>query len=366
MWFRKLLSVILIIILVPLIIINVLVYSLKTTLLNPLYLESNLVQNHVYENIINTALPLVANSLTQEGQVDKEVNIDDLVFIVQKSISPIWLEDQFNTIFTQFNNYLIGKSNNINIVINLKDLKTSLTDGFSQFTQEGIKNLPTCTDEQMTKLDENNRQLDCLPEGFSKDEITKSTKEMFSSGKSDNMFSQFPDEYNLGDLLMQSQGPTLQTARTFYGYLKLGLLLLTIINLIILTLIGLLIWKPPSSLIKWVSSAIIIPSILLLIPSAFGYLASNIVSPNFGFNLPGEFNTIISTLIINLIRPLDIKIIIISGSGVLLAIIGYTIAHFLRPFKKASLEDKSGLASATGKPLATPVERPSSANKRAN
>lgn len=335
---RKFLAVILIIVATLLIIVNVLVYGLKTTLLNPLYLESNLVQNHIYENIIDTALPLVANSLTQEGQIDKQVNIDDLVFIVQKSISPLWLEDQFNTTFNEFNNYIIGKSNNIDIVIDLKDLKTSLTDGFSQFTQKGIESLPTCTDEQMTKLDENNRQLNCLPEGFSKDEITKSTKEMFSSGKSDNMFSQFPDEYNLGDLLMQSQGPTLQTARTFYGYLKLGLLLLTTINLIILTLIGLLIWKPANSLIKWVSSAIIIPSILLLIPSAFGYLASNIVSPNLGFNLPGEFNDIISSLVVNLIKPLDIKIIIISGSGVLLAIVGYIIAHFLGKKPKTNHE----------------------------
>lgn len=296
---RKFLAVLIILIFIPLLMISILVFGLKTTLLNPLYLQTNFSQSNFYEKILDTGLPILAESLNKENQegnqIDENIQVDDLVAIAQKSISPAWLQSQFDNLFEEFNDYLIGKSNEIDFTISLKDLKTSLRENFNQYTL---------------------------------DKISQTSNQKLNDDQIDELLKQFPDEYDLGKILMQTQGPTLTAARTFFSYLKLGIIALAGINILLLILIGLLIWKPAASLLKWLATAIIIPSAILSILAGFSYFSSPLVG-NLGLNLPGELKNLVSTIIVGLIQPAILKMLLITGAGVILAIIAYIIAHII-------------------------------------
>lgn len=332
MWFRKLLAAIIIVIFIPLFIINILVFSLKTTLLNPLYIQQNFEKNNTYEKIINYGLPLLAESVTKEG--NQLIKTDDLVVVIKESISTQWLEDQSSNFFSQFNNYLVNNKEEIVFNLDLKDFKSSLSDGLNQFSQERINDLPTCTDQEIANMDKNNRQLNCLPENFSKSEVSDAVKQMFSGNNSQGMLAQIPNEYDLGKYLMGRYGSQLDTVKSAYKYLSLGIFIISAVNLLLLILISLVIWKPFKSVLKWDATAILIPSGLLVIISTIAYIFSSTLVTQLVGNLPAgaDANNVIQSLILNIIKPFIFKLAIISGVFVFVSIAVYTIAYCLRIF----------------------------------
>lgn len=321
---RKFFAVLLIIVLFPLLIINILVYSINSTILNPIYLQNKLSSNHVYEKVIETGLPILASGIGQNSGLGNVINSDDLVKIAQKTINPNLLESQFNIIFQGLNKYLTNQSSDFVANLDLTQLKKDFSNNFTDYVNQSVANLPPCSQADIAQM-KDNQSIKCLPPGISKNEIIK------NNNQTDEVLNTLPDQYDLGKSIMQKGNAQLETIKRVTNYLNLGIIFLTSFNILALLLIGLLIWKPAASLIKWVSSAIIIPSSLILFGSTFGYISTKIISPTFslGLVLPVEGRAILNTIVFSIIGPLQIRIIIISGSLTTLAIIGYVIAHFI-------------------------------------
>lgn len=321
---RKFFAVLLIIIIFPLLIINILVYSINSTILNPIYLQNKLSSNHVYEKIIETGLPILGSSIGQDNGLGNIINSDDLIKIAQKTITPDLLESQFNIIFQGLNKYLTNQSSDFIANLDLTQFKKDISKNFTDYVNQSVADLKPCSQSEIAQM-KDNQSIKCLPPGISKSEIIK------NNNQADELLNTLPNQYDLGKYIMQKGSSQLETFRRVINYLNLGIIYLTSFNILVLSLIGLLIYKPVSSLIKWVSSAIIIPSSLIFLGSIFGYISTKIISPTFslGLVLPVEGRAILNTIVFSIIGPLQIRIIIISGSLTILAIIGYVIARFI-------------------------------------
>ncbi|EKD56415.1 MAG: hypothetical protein ACD_58C00198G0001 [uncultured bacterium] len=328
---RKFFAVVLIIILFPLLIINILVYSINSTILNPIYLQNTLSSNHVYEKVIESGLPILASSIGQNSGLGNVIDPNDLVKIAQKTISPSLLESQFNIIFQGLNNYLTNQSADFVANLDFTQLKRDFSSNFTDYVNQNVANLPPCSQADIAQI-KDNQSIKCLPPGMSKNEIIK------NNNQTDELLNTLPDQYDLGKSIMQKGNAQLETFKRVINYLNLGIIFLASFNIFVLLLIGLLIWKPASSLIKWVSSAIIIPSSLIFLGSIFGYVSSKIISPTFslGLVLPVEGRAILNTIVFSIIGPLQIRIIIISGLLTTLAIIGYIIAHTINKSSRSN------------------------------
>lgn len=326
---RKFLAVLFIVIFIPLFIINILVFGLKTTILNPLYLQDKFSTSGVYEKVIEAALPLLVDSLSKGENKSEQINTDILFKAASNSLDAQWLESQFDLIFEEFDKYLKNTSDTLKIKIDLKEVKKEFANNFSASATQGIENLPECSQQELEKMNQGNRQLQCLPPGFSKEDLSKASKEMFSQNSQGNILSQLPDEYDLGQLITQGYNPILVQAKIFFNYLNFGLAILTGFNALLLILIALLIYHPLPSILRWLSTALVIPSTILLLLAGLGYFSSNFIGSLLSSSLPTGLRETSQNVILALINPWQIKIALIASLAVLLAIIGYIIAHFL-------------------------------------
>ncbi|MHA1372137.1 MAG: hypothetical protein ACTSRA_20760 [Promethearchaeota archaeon] len=279
--FRKILSGCLVAIFIPFFIVLILGFAAKSTFLNPDFYKNQLSKEEVYTKIISHGLSLFTqNMIVSDTPI---IGSDSLALTIQSTIKPEWVKEQFSTFFNSISNYISGKTNTLSGRISFKEFKKNLSNKLNETANQSIENLPECTDEQMKQFDINNVEdiskisLDCIPSGNITDNIKDGFKKMISGSF---IIETIPDEINLSEFGNKNID-ILNTLRKTFKYISWGTYILLYINLLMLLFIGLLIYKPIDSVMRWIATAIVIPSSVVFITAIIGYSSSKIIVKNF-------------------------------------------------------------------------------------
>lgn len=322
--FRKFLAVILIIIFIPIFQVGIFSFVLNQTFLNNNYYITEFNKNNFYQKFFEGILPILTKNL---GLANLNINTQNLA----KNIDPIWLKTQSEKIINGFFDYFSGKNQNPEIVINLQKFKENILPQILSQISEQIKNLPTCTPEELKNLENSNeKNLNCLPPGISQDQIDQSF-----SGQNNNLAIEIPNEINIGQMFIgdknQKEKKELEKVKQIYGINHQVPVYFGIVSIIILLLIALLVARPKDKVIKWLSVGIFIPSLILLIFSLGGYYSGSILGIIFCQTGLCSYTNLADLLTKTLIQSFLRQLIIISAIFFAVSVVGLIVSHILKP-----------------------------------
>lgn len=337
--FRKFFATILIIIFIPVICFSVLLFNLQKTLLSPTYLNKSFNQSGIYDTIYHVAPDLVSEMLLKPNDNKLPIASDDLKQLIKDAISPTWIKTNVELIINQTLPYLLGKSYSIDVKIDLKSVK----DKFNQIPELMLKSQIASLPECKSIKDYNPQNMQCQPPGINLDDLAKqlsseASKQVDSSQGNNDIYTilkSIPDNYDLGSLLMQygSVGP-LVVIHQILAFYNLAIALLAAVSILILVFIGLIIYRPWKSILRWIASASLIPGLIL--SSAF--LSTILIKPLLaGLNLnvfTPELTGTVSNLINLIVNGFFKNIYLIGFSMVGLSIIIYIITSFIKSNKE--------------------------------
>jgi len=183
-WFRRLLTIPLIIFLVVLLLVIIFVTNINDTAANPRFYQDQMRQADIYNFVYDELLPAELDSIETGDQADIPIDISgikgDLISAAEKILPPEWLQAQVesatNTVFP----YILGDTDHFTYTVVLKNrvetaaevIKDDILrgDAFSHIYDEGVSYL---ADELLENLDELPYRL-----SISKEEIESSLRKV--------------------------------------------------------------------------------------------------------------------------------------------------------------------------------------------
>lgn len=320
---RKALAVILIIIFIPILFLTIIGWNLKLTILNPIYWTNSLEKSGIYEKIYDIA-PKYLLQMFSEGQSSKlPISEEEVKKLLKENLSADYLKSNLEETITQVLGYLNGQYSTIQKKVDLAPIKKGVENLTSSFLQSQLEALPEC---KSTK-EFNPEKMNCRPPGYSLEQI----KEKISSqgpSQEENLFANIPDSFDLGNLLMNY--PALSSAARFVNFFKLGLYIASAVAIFFLLLIGLLIFRPLSSLLKWLATALLIPGILIA-GLALASTSLILFASGFFLTLPADLKAIVSDLVASLVKGFSFNLYLASAILAGLTLIFYILAKVLKP-----------------------------------
>ncbi len=125
MWFRRLLTIPLIIIFVILFIILLLLTQINGTLARPEFYNNQLQKADIYNFVYDEALPAALDEVKTDVSSDFDINVeaikDDVVAAARKILPPDWLEDQVESATDTIIPYMLGSTDSFTYTVALKD-----------------------------------------------------------------------------------------------------------------------------------------------------------------------------------------------------------------------------------------------------
>lgn len=164
-WFRRLLTIPLIIYLVVLLLVVLLVTNINDTAANPKFYQDQMRQADIYNFVYDELLPAELDSIETGDQVDIPIDISgikgDLISAAEKILPPEWLQAQVKTATNTLFPYILGDTDHFTYTVVLKDrietaaevIKDDILQGdaFAYIYDEGVSHL---ADELLEHLDE--------------------------------------------------------------------------------------------------------------------------------------------------------------------------------------------------------------------
>lgn len=323
---RKTLAVLLIILFVPIFIVTIIGWSLKSTILNPSYLSHQLEKNNIYGELISSAPKFLLQTLSQEGGATIPLTEQDITSAIKESISNNWLKINSELVINQVLNYINGKSNLIQASIDLRQIKSGLDKFQTTYLKAQISALPECSGSSQSS----SGNLSCRPKNTSVDQLLE-TMNGDPNSKQESLSKNIPDTWEIGSILMPENKPsTLTQIRQFVSYFNLGWSIIAISSIILLILIGLLIFKPLTSLLRWLATTLIIPGLLLLSSAAANLVISTFIKGS-TWNLPADLSNLANKILMSLLSGFANNILYISIGLIIIAIIFYVLAAIIKP-----------------------------------
>ncbi|MCL5795578.1 MAG: hypothetical protein M1338_04465, partial [Patescibacteria group bacterium] len=301
--------------------------SAKFTLISPGYYKSQFEKLDIYQKISNDLAPNLVQSLfaTSEQGQPTQIDTKELTDLVKKVITPDKLKSATEAFLNSLNDYLKGTTNTLSGKIDLREIKKSSGDILEITMKAQINGLRDCTPDESAKAIQNKSEMPtCLPNGVTKEQllsginISDQSKEEFSKN--------IPDEFDLAVYFDANKNPQnarlLQVAKTYVGYFNLSLTILSIVCAILLILIGLLIWKPASSVLKWLGIAIIIPAAIMFLGTIGLYLSIKAMAIGLagGINLPAQAVAVLKQAAEAISSGANFNLMIVSSIFVIVAI----------------------------------------------
>jgi len=103
---QKTVSIICACLIVPLLLVFLFSLTLKTTIINPEFYKKNLEKNNTYDRLIHDGIPsLVLESNISDNQFSDILSKDIIIYVVQKSIDPLWIQNLTNSLIDQIATY---------------------------------------------------------------------------------------------------------------------------------------------------------------------------------------------------------------------------------------------------------------------
>lgn len=302
--FRRILAVIVIILFVPTFIITIISWDVKTTFLNPNFLINQFAKNNLYENIKNVATDSLVKTLIEGDKSGdlKQFDANILSQNLKNNVSSEWLKAQTELSLKAIYDFVLEKTTTIKASIDLKPVKIALDKSFNDALEKSMMNLPECpSSSQSNEINESCRPASMTLEE-TRQEINKSNE---------NISSIIPDTYDLSTLSTADNLGPLGSIRQILGYFSLALYILTALCILDLGLIALLIFKPVYSMLRWLATALIIPSILLL-SALFGNVLLSEFLKTSNWNLPQDVGNLLNSTISSLSSSTLVQSIILN------------------------------------------------------
>lgn len=322
---RKFLAALLLLIFIPVFILAVLFWNIRSTFLNKEFVKEELSKNNTYEFIHNDALPALTVGLSEDTLAgDAESNLftsDDLTNLVGDIVTAEFLQTEVEKLIDSTYPYFLSQEDSFEIIVDLEKNKNQFEESFQIFAENRIENYPACTNKQLSEIDEKGitEELTCIPSGYNTDKIVK---EINLSGVIEEITDEFPDKIILSEEGLQTKPKTfklfngeegsIETSAEFPDLLSnirevASIFILTSniligLSIIILILIALLRLTSIKSISKWLGWTLILPSsfLLLITLSSNLFILNQLSSPlseAFSGEVSGEFSKFQETIL---------------------------------------------------------------------
>lgn len=197
--------------------------------------------------------------------------------VVEQAIPQKWLEDEVGGLLDRFFTWFYSDQETLDLTISFVPVKAGLEDALIQITEKTVQNIPSCTSDQLQKLQAGDQSVLCLPPGTSPRELEQSLNAVSQNPEFQSLLESIPSEFNILEMIDQSKSKNNAASKSSLDYLIdfrnyahfifLILNLLTASLFVLLVVIALLTWRPFSSVLKAVGTAILIPSLLVFLSS---------------------------------------------------------------------------------------------------
>ena len=329
---KKTISLIAAILLIPAILIWIFAFVLKTTTINPGYYKSVLMKANTYDRLIKDGIPslIVGSTVSQDAATDilsKEL----IVFVIQKSVDPIWVQNLTEKVIDQIVVFL-GSDNTTGkkIEVNLADAETFLdktNDGLILLNQM----IPSCNENDtgsnllsaMATGTVNCKDMNVNPDEVKKDIVV--TQEKISDFKL-GMVNLEKDVTQVNDVIVFIQKFVKNVNSYFWWSMTISLALILLIIILNLT--------------DWLAASKFI-SVPLLLASVFSFGIILVLNPiasvdytNLALNLPYEMNAIVADVLKYQTLGIFHRLEITTGIILAVALIIYFIMPLLISKKK--------------------------------
>jgi hypothetical protein len=327
----KLFSVLFSLILIPVLLITLLLWGLKISLLSPAFYKSTLREAQIYSRSLEELVPSFLSEMGEGGTLGP-LTSEDLERVLRESISPQWLGTQVDGIIDNVFSYVSGKAPSLEAAISFGDVKGSIAENLAQVFNEKLANWPECTSGQLRQLEESEGNvlfdLQCLPPGIEAPELGE---EIFAG--EDGFLSAIPDQFELSEMLSgdsSQTSPLVEVAR-YYGYLRMGSLAGFAVLLLLVIVLILLNKNNLSGAIRWMS----VPLLIAALP----VLAVGVAGNQYGFGFlqqmmstgPSmELNPVIADLMEAFVGGLFLRIAVPAGIAFAAAIVGLIAVSILK------------------------------------
>jgi len=221
---RKFFSCCLVLLFLPIFLITLILFGLKTTVLTAEFYQNSFIKMDVYTQLVDKALPAMLNS-SSENEKEKLSAEEQAKFveIVKEALPKNWAEAQFKSITSAIFSYVKSETNRIDLKISLVEAKKIL-----------VQKLATVDAQNPASPEEINQVL-----------------------------SSIPDQFDLGENLMKDN--TIVTARQTYHIIFLADWVGFILSILLLLILGLINLFYPPGMLKWLSIPVMVQSGMLLL-----------------------------------------------------------------------------------------------------
>lgn len=324
---RKVLALFFVIALVtPLLVAALIVLPVRSWLFNREFYYDALSGEQVIKMLQGTTLPIPAGiSLPISSEI-----VDAFFVSLTRIITPEYLDDQLHIFIDDGLEILEGKSNAININIDLVPLKEAIQgEKKTEFINTFAANFPTCENDEEPNLSQ--MLVICRPPSVSAETFAQNIIEPIFP----QLINYLPDEYPI-------QLPIKLPAQKLFfwiplfpnlsipGFLTAGVTTIAFFALLFWMLVALIADPSWHVRLKWLGGSLIFPSLLVLLVSGLVYLQTNNNILMWVLNLIGVKITVgVISSMLTLIGQLAIKIaqsFLISGSislGIAIALIAF-------------------------------------------
>lgn len=233
------LLLLLILILAPLLSI---LYATFETYLNPNFYQDEKIINYVYDSIISYGSSTMSAYIAQSGNPDL-LTEDEIKEKLQKLITFEIFSELNKDFFIQITKTPLPDQ----VTIDLTEIKETLPTAVKEIVTEYIGKLKPCTEAEIATM--TSGIPTCLPEGTIQDEIIPSLTDIESS----DIYKNIPSQLNLNLNVIPAQSKMLIELVIQKNTLIRGILIG--IFLLLIALMGLIIFKPIKSVLRWVANA---------------------------------------------------------------------------------------------------------------
>ncbi|MCX6808788.1 MAG: hypothetical protein NTW50_03940 [Candidatus Berkelbacteria bacterium] len=291
---RKLLSFLCQTILIFALIVLGLASLLRFGLMNPKFYQNLLKQSNIYSEVIHVAPSFISGKILEDpASKNLALSQSDLANIFDQSVTPAWLESNFNLVSDQVFAYLSGKSDKISAIIDLHDISAKLNFEIGQSSVANLGSIRPCTKAEENAIVKNHNSktgqitLSCLPSFLEIADV--------NSGTTSSSITTI-ESYDLGHYLIGNRSK-LDQARVYYQKFNLCYDFLIVFVLLILTAIFFLNSETVIKSIYAVCSPFVTVSIILAIVSLIGLYYTPIIFGFFRINLSSEVVDLVTKIV---------------------------------------------------------------------
>lgn len=320
---RKILAVVLIIIFVPVFMSTILAWDSHFTVLNSHYLAAQIDKSGIYDRFLDLAPKYIGDQIkanNKDQSLPASISTAEAENVFKEQFSRDWLKLNTELILNQTFNYLNGQSSTIDAKIDGVHVKNGLQDFIFAYVKSQVEALPVCKSGESQSVG----NITCRPADETPDQLARNITDSIFSQK-DSPFANINDNYDVGNYLTNSAPVSLAMIRQNIHNFNLSLYLLTLLSIILLAGIGLLIFRPLSSVLRYMATALLIPGILLLFSVlgslSFPYLAKIPIN-----NLPRDLTDSLKNLALAIGSGYFLNVLYISLALILISIILYILA----------------------------------------